>query len=256
MRLRNVLATGALVVSVVALSGCGETTQRTEPAPEQTDEVVTSGDCPGEQAVVRRALDRSGLRVDVSGDGRLDEVAVASVPDAEEPCRGFVAVRVKGGSTYSTHLFERAVPIKGLPAKIIGLPELGGRPGAQIVVDTRAAVDAVLGQMFTLADGRLRVVAMPGVDDGTFIVEGGGVIYPHAAACTAEGQLVLSEAAQTRDGKRFRVTRRTYDVTGEPIRLVDPVKEKATVALDELVSSFPEFDDPHWKACEGTVRRR
>jgi hypothetical protein len=252
MRLGGALIAAALA-GVLLLSSCGQdgtAGQGGDPLSAGEPPVVTSGQCEREEDLVRRALDRSRLSVDVDGDGRPDRVAVASDPEADEPCRGFVGVRLHDGSTYSTHLFARAVPIEGLPAKIDGLPDLGDRPGAQIVVDTRAAVDAVLGQLFTLADERLQPVQVPGSEDGTFIVEGGGVIYPHGASCTADGRMTLSEAAQTRDGERYRVTRRTYEVTGEPLRFGDPEVEKATVPADELIDRFPEFAHPHWEACE------
>jgi hypothetical protein len=251
MRLRNLLTTGALVMGALALTACGETT----PSNVRSTEFVTSGDCPAEQEVALRALARSGLRVDVDGDGRLDKVAVASRPQADPPCRAIVAVRVRGGSTYSTHLFQKAVPMEGLPARVIGLLDLGDVPGAQIVVDTRAAVDAVLAQMLTLADGRLHVVEMPDSDDGTFIVGGGGVIYPHAAACTADGRMVLSRAAQTPDGERYRVVRRTYAAQGTPLQLVDPETKRRAVPVDELVTAFPEFGPRHWTECAAPALR-
>jgi hypothetical protein len=78
------------------------------------------------------------------------------------------------------------------------------------------------------------------------------VTYPHAAACSADGRMVMSMAAQTRDGKRYRVTRRTYAVRGERILFGAPVVERATVRVDQLVARFPEFANaPHWKACTG-----
>lgn len=247
MRLKRFLTAAALVAGVMAVPACG-------PATVSTAGFVTSGDCPREQAVVTRALRRSTLRVDVSGDGRLDRVAAASDPAAPKPCRAFVGVHVQGGSTYSAHLFPSAVPVKGLRARIIGVPHLGDVPGAEIVVDTTAAVDSVLAQMFTLVGGTLRPVPVPGFQDGTFIVEGGGVMFPHGAGCTAEGRLVLSAAAQTKDGSRYRVTRRTYGVLGRRIRLVDPQRTKETVPVGELVARFPEFAGPHWAPCTGIVR--
>jgi hypothetical protein len=256
MRLGGSVATAAALAALLLMASCGQDgaggqgDQGGDPVSAGVPPVVTSGQCEREEALVRRALDRSRLSVDVDGDGRLDRVAVASDPEADEPCRGFVAVRIQGGATYSTHLFARAVPVEGLPAKVNGLPDLGDAPGAQIVVDTRAAVDAVLGQLFTLAGGRLQPVEVPGSEDGTFIVEGGGVIYPHGASCTADGRMVLSEAAQTRDGERYRVTRRTYEVTGDRLRFGDPEVETATVPVDELIDRFPEFAHPHWEACE------
>ena len=248
MRLESALAAVALAAVVMALPGCGATVRST------ASRFVTSGDCAHEQALVRRALDRSHLRADVNGDGRPDTVAAASDPGAAKPCRAFVGVRVQGGATYSTHLFPLAVPVQGLRARVIGLPHLDSRPGVQVVVDTTAAVDAVLAQMFTLAGGALRTVQVPGSHDGTFIVGGGGVVYPRAAACTSDGRMVMSMAAQTRDGKRYRVTRRTYEVRGTRLAFVDPQVERATVPVDRLVVRFPEFGmSKHWTACSTPV---
>jgi hypothetical protein len=258
MRLAGSFRAAALVC-VLLLTSCGQGDPEVEQGSEQVGApapgVVTSGQCEREETLVRRALDRSSIRADVDGDGRLDEVAVASDPGADEPCRGFVGVRIQGGPTYSTHLFARAVPFEGLPARIDGLPDLGDEPGAQIVVDTRAAVDAVLGQMFTLTGGRLQPVEVPGSEGGTFIVEGGGVIYPHGAGCTTDGRLVLTEAAQTRDGKNYRVTRRTYEVHGDGRRFGDAEVEREAVPVDELVNRFPEFARPHWEDCAATSPR-
>jgi hypothetical protein len=229
----------------------------TVPTPASTGsagDFVTSGDCARERAVVRRALERSTLRVDVNGDGRLDKVAAATDHDAGRRCRAFVGVRVKGGATYSMHLYRGAVPPKGFRARIVGLPDLG-TTGAEIVVDTKARTDSMLAQMFTLTDRGLRRVMLPAFEDGTFVVEGGGVTYPRGAACTADGGLRLSMATQSADGRRYRVTRHSYDVRGDRIRLTDAVVGSAAIRADRLVDRFPEFARPHWRACTGTVRR-
>lgn len=247
MRLRSAV-TATLVALALTVSGCGSTvgTGRTSDGPSS---FVTSGECPRERALVRKALDRSTLRADVDGDGRPDTVAAASDPGADKPCRGFVGVRLEGGATYSTHLVPEAAPIKGLEAEVVGLPRLGSAPGAQVVVDTKAAVDSLLAQMFTFARGGLRPVDVPGLEDGTFIVEGGGVIYPFGASCTASGQLVLSRAAQTEDGASYHVTRRVYEPRGAEVGLVDPTVTRSTVPVSRLVDQFPEFAGSHWKAC-------
>ncbi len=242
------LSAAPLLVVGLALAACGSTTVSTAGS-------VTSGDCAREETVVRRALERSRLQVDVDGDGRLDRVAVATDHDAGKRCRAFVGVRVRGGSTYSTHLHRDAVPVHPFKVRIVGLPDLGDDPGAQIVVDTRAAVDSVLAQMFTFTGDDLRWVHVPVFEDGTFIVEGGGVTYPHGAACAADGRMVLSEAELSQDGKRYRVTRRSYAFQGDTTRFDDEVTRSATVRADRLVERFPEFTHPHWAACTGTVRR-
>lgn len=247
-RLETLLTATVVLASGLALHGCGSSNV-------STAEFVTSGDCVREQAVVRRALARSTLRVDVDGDGRLDKVAVATDEDAGKRCRAYVGVRVRSGSTYSTHLYPGAVPPQGFQAEIVGLPDLGDEPGAQIVVDTHAAVDSVLAQLFTLTGEGLRRVLVPALDDGMFIVEGAGVIYPQGAGCTSAGQMLLSSAEQTSDGKRYRVTRHTYEVGGEKLTFGPEVVETATVGVNRLVERFPEFTRPHWRACTGIVRR-
>jgi hypothetical protein len=244
MRLGS-LVTTTLLAGLLAVSGCGE-------APQPAAQDARSSECPSHQALVRRALDRSHLRVDVTGDGRPDTVAVASDPGAAKPCRGFVGVRATGGATYSTHLIPAAVPIEGIRARIVGTPHVGDGPGAEIVVDTGAAVDALLAQMFTYSGGALRAMRVPDQPDGSFIVEGGGVIYPRGAGCTADGRLVLSEAAQTSDGKRFRVVRRTYPLRTNGVGFTRPEVERATVPVNRLGARFPEFAGPHWTACAGS----
>ena len=236
------MTAGVLLIGLVAVSGCGRTV-------EPRTQLHGSAQCPHGQALVRRALDRSHLRVDVTGDGRPDTVAAASAPGAARPCRGFVGIRVSGGGTYSTHLIPAAVPIKGIRARVVGVPHLGRRPGAEIVVDTGGAADAVLAQMFTFSGGRLRALHVPDQPDGSFIIEGGGLVYPRGAGCTADGRLLLSQAAQTSDGTRFRVTRRTYELSHGGRRFTDPVVESATVPVTRLGARFPEFVGPHWTAC-------
>lgn len=246
----GVRVAAALSTIAILVGACAQTSPVTS-----TTDTVTSGDCADERAVVRRALDRSNVRADVDGDGRQDTVAVASRPDAQRPCRGFVAVRLASGETYSNHLFRLAVPLKGLEARLVGLPTFGEGDAAAIVVDTAAAADSMVAQIFTLSESGLRAVPVPGFKDRTLIVDGGGVVYPFGSDCTRDGRLVLSRATQTQDGSRYRVMRRTYEAKGDLIRFVDPTRERATVPVDELVDRFPEFGRPHWTACTRDVSR-
>ena len=240
MRVGGLLGAGLLLVALTA-SGCGT-------AQHAGDRAAAPSPCPSEQAVVRRALDRSHLRADVTGDGQEDTVAAASDPAAAKPCRGLVAVRADG-VVYTAHLIPAAVPMKGIPARVVGVPHLGRHPGAAIVVDTGAAVDAVLAQLFTLSDGRLLAVKVPGEPDGSFVVAGGGLMFPHAAGCTPDGRLVVTGALQSQDGHRFSVVRRSYELDHAGRRLIALPVQRATVSLQRLGSRFPEFAGARWQAC-------
>lgn len=241
MRTATVLVVGLLLGSVVEVAGCG---QAARPQPGRAG----SSSCAGQRQVVRQALKRSHLRVDVTGDGRPDTVAASADPSAPKPCRGLVAVRTDG-VVHSAHLIPAAVPVEGSRARVVGVPRLGSHRGAAIVVDTGAMVDAVLAQLFTFADGRLHVVRVPGRQDGAFIVEGGGVTFPHAARCTTDGRLVVSRAVQVRHGHRFRVTRRFYRLDAAGLRLSVLSVQQASLPVSRLDSRFPEFAGAHWQAC-------
>lgn len=240
---RTRVAAVALVVAAL-LSGCGTST-----TPQVARARPPAQQCPEQQSAVLRALDRSTTHVDVTGDGRPDTVATVTAPGAPKPCRGIVAVRVAGDGVLSQHLIAAAVPMRGIRASVIGLPHLTGHAGAEVVVDTGAAADAILAQMFTVVDGRLRAMRVPDQPAGTFIVVGGGLMYPHGAGCTASGRLVLLRAAQTLDGKRFRVVRRTFTVAPDGVRFTRRSITRATVPVKQLSSRFPEFAGSHWQAC-------
>ena len=176
------------------------------------------------------ALDRDWVPGDVDGDGRSDRVAVAVDESTDPVCRAFVAVRLAGsGTTYSAVLDASAVPPAGMTGQVIGLPDLGDDPGAEVVVDTQSMADGALAQMFTLTRSGLVRWASPAFEDGNFVVQGVGVTEPRGAACTADGSLVLSMALLERD--RYEVTRHA----------------------DQLGEQFPEFNSPHFAACGDRV---
>jgi hypothetical protein len=207
----------------------------------------TSTDCTTEEPLVRQALRTTDVRADVNGDGRTDKVAVVTDDGAAKACRVFVAVKLRGADAYSTALDPSAVPPQGARATIEALPDLGNDPGAEIVVDTRAAVDGVLAQLFTLTDHGLTRVPMPAFEDGNFYVEGAGVTYPRGASCNAKGAMILSMA--TLEDDRYQVTRHVYPVRGDELRLTGPRMTVARVAGDQLVDRFPEFGTSHFAAC-------
>jgi hypothetical protein len=208
----------------------------------------TSTDCPAEERLARRALAKTDVRVDVDGDGRRDKVAVITDGNAAPACRAFVAVRVRGGDGYSNALDRSAVPPPGVNARLEALPDLGNDPGSEIVIDTRAKVDGILSQLFTLTADGLTRVPMPAFEDGNFYVEGAGVTYPRGASCSGKGAMILSMATALDHG-RYEVTRHVYPVKGDALRLTGPRMSVARVPGERLVDEFPEFGAPHFTAC-------
>jgi hypothetical protein len=238
----------------MALSGCSLAADGTTSAPvtESTGgpayTLNTSTDCRAEERLARRALAKTDVRVDVDGDGRRDKVAVITDGDARPACRVFVAVKVRGGDGHSNALDRSAVPSRAVDARIEALPDLGNDPGSEIVVDTRAKVDGILAQLFTLTTDGLTRVPMPAFEDGNFYVEGAGVTNPRGASCTSKGAMVLSMATALDHG-RYEVTRHVYPVKGDALRLTGPRMSVARVPGGQLVDEFPEFGAPHFTAC-------
>jgi hypothetical protein len=246
------LLTAAAVAVVVVAGLTYATMSRTGGAPTAAPlaapQTVTGSPCERESALVGAALRHTSTTADVDGDGAADRVAVAVDDDGPPGCRTFLGVRTATGTTYSTAMPDASPTPLPFPPDVIGLPRLGDG-GAEIVVDTHAAADGALAQMYTLTGSGLVQVQVPGVGDG-FYVEGGGVTAPHGADCRADGALLLS-GAELR-GQRYLVTRRYYTLTRDRLLVAEP-PSTSEVAVDDLVRRFPEFVAPHFAACGGLV---
>ena len=217
--------------------------------------ILTGTKCAGEARLVKAALDSDWQPADVDGDGRLDRVAVATDHSAGRACRAFVGLRTAAGTTYATALDRTAVPPRGVAAEVIGVPDLGMDGRAEIVVDTHRLADSALSQLFTLANAGLVRVHAPAFEDGTLVVEGGGVTYPRGAGCTGRGALVLSMALL--HGDTYEVARHVYPVVnpanGGPLRLGDPRITSVDVPAGQLADRFWEFVSPHFQRCGGEL---
>lgn len=240
-------------VTYAALSG---TLGQPAPGPAAPPEpkVVTGSACPRETALVGSALRRDeGVAADVDGDGAPDRVVVATDEQGQPGCRAFVGTRTATGSTYSTAMADAWGPrMPPFPPEVMGVPVLGNGTGAEIVVDTHARADGALAQLFTLTDAGLVQVRVPGGEDGSFLVEGGGVRFPYGAGCRTDGSLLVSRAAAR--GQTFEVTQRVYTLDGD--RLTETGSTKTDVPGNDLPREFPEFFAPHFGACGGEVPGR
>jgi hypothetical protein len=245
----GVPALAAVAVAAVVVAGLTyATTSRTGAGEAAAPRTVTGSSCERESALVDAALRRSSTTADVDGDGAPDRVAVAVDDEGRPGCRTFLGVRTAAGTTYSTAMPDASTNPLPFPPDVIGLPRLGD-DGAEIVVDTHAAADGALAQMFTLTGSGLVQVEVPGIGNG-FYVEGGGVTAPNGADCRADGALLLSRAAL--DGQRYQVTRRYYTLTQDRLVAAEP-PSTSEVAGDDLIREFPEFAAPHFAACGGLV---
>lgn len=219
--------------------------------------IITGTTCAGEAKLIKTALDDDWRRADVDGDGRLDRVAVATDHALGRACRAFVGVRTAAGTTSGTALDATAVPPRRMAAEVIGLPDLGMDGRADIVVDTHRLADSALSQLFTLTAAGLSRVHVPAFEDGTLVVEGGGITQPRGAGCTGRGALVLSMALL--DGHTYEVTRHVYPVAnpaGGGVRLTDPGVRSDDVPANQLADRFPEFVSPHFARCGGELGAR
>ena len=213
--------------------------------------IVTSGLCDREKPLVRRALEGPTQRADVDGDGRADRVTTVTDRNGTRRCRAFVVVDLRSRPTYSLPLHRTAVPARGVQAEVIGLPDLGDDPGAEIVVDTHARTDSQLSQMFTMTDHGLRRVLLGAFEDGTLVVEGGGVTYPRGAGCNRRGDLYLSMASLLDDG-RYEVTRHVYRPRGDELRMPVVGTRVERIPGDRLSAVFPEFGPRHFEPCSAS----
>lgn len=250
----QLLAAAAVATVAVAAVTYAVNSGTTEPAPGPAapPRVVTDGSCAKTTALVDRALRQGGVPADVDGDGATDQVVIAVDKNGEPGCRTFLGVRTAAGTTYSTAMPDATPEPLPFPAEVIGVPQLGDAPGAEIVVDTHARADGAYAQLYTLTDSGLRLVSVPGTEDDSFLVEGGGVTAPYGAGCRSNGDLLLSNAAAR--GRDFEVTQRVYSLRGDRLVEMQP-PSTSEVSGNDLIRQFPEFASPHFAACDGAVRR-
>jgi hypothetical protein len=249
-----VAASAAAVVGFALLDG-DDSAQVAEPTPtpsvstEPTSPPVHTGsDCPREALLVTTALEKAPLRqADVDGDGSPDAAVAVSDAQALPACRAFVGVLTASG-IYSTALGTPTTVPEEMSPEIVALPDLGADGDAEIVVDTHARVDGQLAQLFTFTDDGLAWVPSPAFEDGTFLVEGGGVTEPRGADCTARGELVLTMGLVV-DRGQVEVTRYVYPASGDPLQLGVPAVDSRTVPADALFEQFPELGQQHFDAC-------
>ncbi|MDQ1602979.1 MAG: hypothetical protein QOE01_824 [Actinomycetota bacterium] len=248
-------AAGAVALAVVVagqFASGGPSDTFVPPATRHTTsvpDVVASGQCPNGVGVALTAVEGAAGRADIDGDGVPDTVALGRDSSAAPQCSWFVVVQTAGDTVYSAPFDRSALPPHGFPPRIVAFPMLGHDAGAEVVVDTRAGADATVAQLFTFAGGKLVHVADPTSRDGNLILDGGGVNYPRATGCTADGLLTEISAAST-GRATFAVTESRLVLSGERLR---EVRHHVTrhVPGKQLVARFPALRGYDFGPCTG-----
>jgi hypothetical protein len=206
--------------------------------------------CPNE--IVARSDDslRSGgtLDGDVDGDGRAEEVWIATDPEAASmPCSAFIVVRDEDGGVRSTALAFQEFSGPGLP-KLHALLDVNVLPGYEIVVDVLAGASTQFIAVYAVTGNRILQVLPRGVREAErgLFGYGGSVGHIEAIDCVS-GRVVVSTAVPSGEGVEYRVTRRRYRPEGLVLIPAGP-PQKELIDLDEL-DRYPEFGSSPLGSC-------
>jgi hypothetical protein len=257
-------------VLLVACSGNGEETPSSSATPSDGAEVsptvtvtvtasptpsVVAPTCPEQQdSIEDPALQQPGrLTGDLEDDGAADEVYLVVDRDGEPGCQAFLVAESDTGS--------RSVPIEvvdipfdlGFP-RLIAMPLIDDRPGAEVVVGVLAGASTQFAAVYTAVDGDLVQVRREGAEraEDSLLAFGGSVGHQDAFDCAPEvgqGVVVVSSAEPVGGGARFRYVRRFF-VSPEPgVVAEDPsLREEGTVRFNRF-DTLHEFPNAPFGSC-------
>lgn len=227
-----------MAAALLLLAACDERTgaPRTSPTPRTSPSL----DLPcEEQAGALADPDVHELTGDVDGDGAPERVVIA---EAEAGCPPVVIVEGEGEALTLTIEEEGSGP--GLP-RLMGLVEIDGRPGAEIVAALVAGASTEFFGAYTVAEGALARLRIAGPGRfGDLFPSGGSVGHLDATDCADGGRVVISSAEPL--GDRYLVERRFYEVEEGVLRRAG--RGDRLVAFDE-VQAIPEFGSTPFGSC-------
>ena len=214
-------------------------------------------DCPNEVSVREDGSLREPGRLqgDVDGDGASDTVYLALDPGAEPGCQAFVVAETAGGLR-SAPVWEAGAEMSVGRPQLLGLAELNGAPGADVIVQELAGASSQFAGVLVVEDGSLVRLTRPESDGETIGPErhlfayGGSVGHLEAVDCDGEGRIVTSVAVpdvRSGDvGDMYEVTREVLAAEGAALRVVD--RERTRVAPTE-VAELPEYRNSPFGSC-------
>jgi hypothetical protein len=211
--------------------------------------------CPEQQGSIEDPnLQQPGRLVgDLDDDGTADEVYLVVDRDGEPGCQAFLVAES------DTEL--RSVPVEivdipfelGFP-RLISMPLIDDRPGAEVVVGVLAGASTQFAAVYTVVDGNLVQVRREGAvrAEDSLLAFGGSVGHQDAFDCAPEvgqGVVVVSSAEPVGGGARFRYVRRFF-VSPEPgVVAEDPsLREEGTVRFNRF-DTLHEFPNAPFGSC-------
>jgi hypothetical protein len=260
----------ASMVFTLLLGACGgdrepqaEETGTPIPVETPTEEVTptrrptpTEASCPDADAAVTDDSARQPGRLagDLEEDGIRDVVSLSVDRAGEEGCQAFV-VAESDGDVRSVPIAVPDIPFSlGFP-RLISMPLIDDRPGAEIVVGVAAGASTQFAAIYTVDDGgQLVQVVREGVVDPreNLLAFGGSVGHQDAFDCApekGEGVVVVSEATPTGEGARFEYTRRFFVPRAPALYAEDPsLEEEGSVRFNRF-ETLHEFPNAPFGSC-------
>jgi hypothetical protein len=229
-------------------------TETVPPTPEPTGSEAVAA-CPNEETVAPdETLRQPGvLSGDLEDDGVADDVYLAVDRSGEPGCQAFVVVQ-SGDAVRSAPVEVMQIPFEmGFP-RLIGLPLIDDRPGAEIVIGVGAGASTQFAAVFTSLEGQLVPVLREGAPnlEASLLAFGGSVGHQDAFDCApeaGEGAVVVSSAEADAGGARFSYVRRFFLPQGDAVYAEDEsLREEGTIRFNRF-GSLHEFPNAPFGSC-------
>ena len=226
-------------------------TESVSPTPTETQAAFA---CPNQEAAVAdKSLHRPGrLTGELEDDGVSDDVFLVVDPSGEQGCQAFVAV--DDGSLRSVPIELSQIPFEmGFP-RLIGLPLIDDRPGAEIVVGVGAGASTQFAAVFTSIDGQISPVLREDAPnlENSLLAFGGSVGHQDAFDCAVEigpGVVVVSAAEPDAGGAKFQYVRRFFVFEAPTVVAEDEsLREEGTIRFNRF-DSLHEFPNAPFGSC-------
>lgn len=227
-------------------------TETVEPSPTET--AVPSACANQESALADKSLRQPGrLAGELDDDGVRDDVHLVTDPSGDLGCQAFVVVESEGAVRAAAIEVPQFQFEMGFP-RLIGLPLIDDRPGAEIVIGVAAGASTQFAAVFTSVEGRIVPVLRKGAAnlEQSLLAFGGSVGHQEGFDCAPEvgaGAVVVSEARPVGNGAKFEYVRRFFFPQTPTVFAEDEsLREEGSVRFDRF-DSLHEFPNAPFGSC-------